>query len=112
MPRIKLEADGKTVRRDTNGNALGGLRTVFVDAPTASIVPTSLAPGGVVMNPCAYVGYQLDFDHAKLQELYRTHDGYVQAVVTSTRKLVREGFLRSEDARELVTAARHSNVLG
>jgi hypothetical protein len=110
-PRIKLEADGTTVTRDTNRNARGGLRSVFVDVPTASIMPTSLAPGGVVANPCAYVGYQLDFDEAALEELYRTHAGYVQAVVKSTKKLEREGFLLSQDARELVTAARQSNIL-
>ena len=110
-PRIKLEADGKTVTRDADGNALGGLRSVFVDAPTAGIMPTSLAPGGVVMNPCAYVGYQLDLDEARLQELYHDHAGYVRAVVKSTKKLVREGFLLPEDARELVTAARESDVL-
>ena len=31
-PRIELEADGRTVKRDANGNALGGVRSGFVSA--------------------------------------------------------------------------------
>jgi hypothetical protein len=110
--RIELEADGRTVKRDANANALGGVRSVFVDVPTASITPTSLAPGGVVRNPCAYAGYQLDFSPDKLQQLYRTHARYVQQVTKDTDNLVRERFLLRASARELVSAARASNVLG
>ncbi len=110
--RIELEADGRTVKRDANANAVGGVRSVFVDVPTASIMPTSLAPGGVVMNPCAYAGYQLDFARDKLQQLYRTHAAYVQQVTKDTNTLVRERFLLPERARALVAAARDSNVLG
>lgn len=109
--RIQLEADGRTVKRDTNGNALGGVRSVFVDVPTASITPTSLAPGGVVRNPCAYAGYQLDFGPDKLQQLYRNHARYVQQVRKNTDRLVRERFLLRASARELVSAAQASNVL-
>jgi hypothetical protein len=110
--RIELEADGRTAKRDANANALGGVRSVFVDVPTASIMPTSLAPGGVVRNPCAYAGYQLDFSPDKVQQLYRTHARYVQQVTKDTDKLVRERFLLRASARELVSAARASNVLG
>jgi hypothetical protein len=109
--RIELEADGRTVKRDANGNALGGVRSVFVDVPTASIMPTSLAPGGVVRNPCAYAGYQLDFGPDKLQQLYRTHARYVQQVRKNNDRLVRDRFLLHANARELVSAAQASNVL-
>ena len=44
--RIELADGGTTVVRDQYGNARGGFRTVFVDVPTASIMPTSRAPGG------------------------------------------------------------------
>jgi Alpha/beta hydrolase domain len=109
--RIELEADGRTVKRDGNENALGGVRSVFVDVPTESIMATSLAPGGVVRNPCAYAGYQHDFSTEKLQQLYRTHARYVQQVDKDTKRLVRERFLLPESARELVAAARDSNIL-
>jgi len=109
--RIELDADGKTVTRDATGNAVGGVRSVFVDVPTASIVPTSLAPGGVVRNPCAYVGYQLDLTQDQLQQLYGSHDGYVKKVTADTNTLVRQRFLLPDSARALVTAAKASNVL-
>jgi len=109
--RIALATDGATPERDADGNALGGVRSVFVDVPTASIMPTSLAPGGVVKNPCAYVGYQLDLSPDRLRQLYRTHAGYVAQVTKDTKRLVRERFLLPVDARALVTAAENSNVL-
>ena len=109
--RIELEPDRKTVVRDANGNALGGLRTVFVDVATATIVPTSLAPGGVVANPCAYAGYQLDFSQTKLNQLYRTHAGYVASVVTDANKLVGEHWLLPASASKLIAEAKGSSVL-
>jgi acyl-coenzyme A thioesterase PaaI-like protein len=111
-PRIQLEPDGKTVKRDANGNAVGGVRSVFVDVPTASITPTSLAPGGIVKNPCAYVGYQLDFSPARLQALYPTHARYVAEVRNDTNRLVRERFLLRDDARDLVATAEQAKVPG
>jgi hypothetical protein len=108
-PRIELDAEG-AVRRDAYGNALGGVRSVFVDVPTASIMPTSLAPGGVVANPCAYVGYQLDFNPAQLQQRYPTHRAYVHKVKKDAHKLVRERFLLRDSARELVATARSAKI--
>ena len=109
--RIALAADRTTDQRDARGNAIGGVRNVFVDVPTASIIPTSLAPGGVVMNPCAYVGYQLDFSSAQLKHLYRNHAGYVRQVTTDAAKLVRQHLLLPEDARRLVDLARQAAVV-
>jgi hypothetical protein len=63
------------------------------------------------MNPCAYVGYQLDLSQEQLRELYRTHAGYERQVAQVTTKLVRERFLLPDHAHELVGAARESDVL-
>ncbi|HEV3452642.1 MAG TPA: alpha/beta hydrolase domain-containing protein [Acidimicrobiia bacterium] len=109
--RIELESDGKTVVRDANGNALGGVRTVFVDVPTAAIMPTSLAPGGLLANPCAYVGYQLDFSQTKLEQLYRNSAGYVASVNTHANKLVSQHWLLPASASELIAEAKGSSIL-
>jgi hypothetical protein len=74
-------------------------------------MPTSLAPGGVVANPCAYVGYQLDFSQPKLEELYRTHAGYVASIVTDTTRLVGEHWLLPASAGDLIAEAKGSSVL-
>jgi hypothetical protein len=110
-PRIALAADGKTVKHDANGNAVGGVRSVFVDVPTAAITPTSLAPGGIVKNPCAYAGYQLDLSTEQLQHLYTDHAGYVEHVTKGTSQLVKERFLLPADARRLIATATASKVL-
>ena len=106
----ELTPDGTSVVNDANGNAVGGVRTVFVDVPTATIVPASLNAAGVLTSPCAYAGYQLNFSQQQLEQLYGTHGGYVSAVVQDAHQLEREHFLLSGDAKQLITDAAQSNV--
>jgi hypothetical protein len=109
--RIRLEPDGSTVVRDRDGNARGGVRTTVLDVPTATIVPTSLNPGGVAGNPCAYVGYQLNFTRELLERRYHSHGGYVRRVARVARGLVRHHWLLPADARNEVVTAVRSDVL-
>jgi hypothetical protein len=99
------------VVRDRDGNARGGLRTTVLDVPIATIVPTSLNPGGVPGNPCAYVGYQLNFSRKLLERRYHTHAGYVRRVARDARALVRRHWLLPADARNEVVTALRSDVL-
>jgi len=46
-----------------------------------------------------------------LQERYRTHERYVEAVRIAAGELVREGFLLPEDARIEIEKAEKSSVL-
>ena len=46
-----------------------------------------------------------------LEERYRTHEGFVEAVDKAARQLVKERFLDPEDAERYVAAARASDVL-
>jgi hypothetical protein len=46
-----------------------------------------------------------------LEERYRTHEGFVEAVDKAARQLVRERFLDPEDAERYVAAAKASGVL-
>ena len=46
-----------------------------------------------------------------LEERYKTHDGYVQAVRAAATKAVAEKFLLQEDADKLIAQATASNVL-
>jgi Alpha/beta hydrolase domain len=97
--------------RDRNGNASGGVRTTVLDVATATVVPTSLNPGGVPGNPCAYVGYQLNFSRDLLERRYHSHGGYVRRVVRVARSLVRHHWLLPADARNEVVTAVRSDVL-
>jgi hypothetical protein len=108
--RIQLTATTPAaVARDQFGNALGGLRTPFLDAPTATYVPFDTArPGGSVF--CILDGYNVPFDHTTLSALYRNHGQYVSQVVRETSRLVREGFWLPADARVVVDEAAHADV--
>jgi hypothetical protein len=46
-----------------------------------------------------------------LEERYKTHEGYVEAVRAAAAKAVTAKFLLQEDADKLVAAAAASNVL-
>ena len=46
-----------------------------------------------------------------LEERYRTHQGFVEAVEKAARQLVRDRFLDPEDAERYVAAARASDIL-
>ena len=57
-----------TVARDRFGNALGGLRTPFLDVPTATYAPTdAVAQDTEISGLCVLVGYNTQFSHATLQ---------------------------------------------
>jgi hypothetical protein len=46
-----------------------------------------------------------------LEERYRTHEGYVQAVSTAAAQLVKDGYLRQADADAMAQQASASSVL-
>jgi hypothetical protein len=107
----RIELAGKTVVRDANGNALGGVRTGYLDVATAAVVPTSLNPGGLPGNPCGQIGYQLNFSQQTLIALYANHGDYVNQFVKDAHRLVSERWLLSESASKDTAEAAQSAVL-
>jgi hypothetical protein len=90
-PRLRANADG-SVRRDGNGNALGGLRLPAIEVPTASY-------HGEQSNECAFTLGRTDpFDAAKLRALYPTHRRYVSLVDRAVDRASQAGFLLPTDA--------------
>lgn len=82
-PRIEVSGTGAIVR-DTFGNAAGGLRTPFVDVPTATYTPVDTVA------------------HATGQ--------YVTLVAQESNRLVREGFWLKPDAQDVIKQAAQSDV--
>jgi hypothetical protein len=76
-PMARPTADGKTVRRDAHGkrSAECAPSRQRADGEHHAHEP---APGEVVKNPRAHVGYQLNFSPAQLEQLYRSHSAYQQ----------------------------------
>jgi hypothetical protein len=97
--------------RDAFGNALGGVRTPFLDAPTATYVPTDTVTHVTTFSGfCILFGYSVPFGEDTLQALYRSHGNYVSQVAAQSSRLVREGFWLRPDAVAVTRQAAHSGV--
>jgi Alpha/beta hydrolase domain len=94
--------------RDALGNALGGVRTPYVDVPITTYTPTdTVAHTTATSGFCILDGFHTPFDQAQLGSLYRNHADYVERFALGTARLVREGFWLVPDAiRSLETAVR------
>jgi hypothetical protein len=109
-PTIDVNSAGLVVR-DSFGNALGGLRTPFVDVPTASYTPFDTVSHTTTFSPfCILYGYSTPFSQTALQSLYRTHGQYVSRVAKESHQLVREGFWLKPDAQEVIRQAAQADV--
>ena len=91
---------------DVHGNVRGGVRSPFVDVPTAQWTGTSTGPSF-----CNIAGHETSFDAAKLKSLYLTQASYVEAVSKSVAALVDERFITAEDGAKLVAEAKQLRVL-
>jgi len=110
-PRILLDRDqsndGSMMALDQYGNPQGGIRTVYVDVPTAKYVIRPAALNPVVANAAPYIAAggqnaanlmcglstaQIAFAPAKLKELYKNKQGYVKSVETRLTALEKAGW--------------------
>lgn len=123
-PPVKRAILGKAPRVDADGNELGGIPVVLRDAPLGTYLGWNVVADGFHKGKlCNYAGGMIPFEKTKaermakndprlsLEERYKTHDGYVQAVKTAAAHAVSEGFLLQGDADTLVQQAAASNVL-
>ncbi|MGE0314009.1 MAG: alpha/beta hydrolase domain-containing protein [Lautropia sp.] len=112
---------------DADGNEVGGVPVVLLDAPLGTYLGWNVTADGE--RPfhkdqiCNYVGGMVPFARTaaerlasgdprpSLEERYGSHEGYVQAVRKAAERAVREGFLLVDDAASLIAAAGASAVL-
>jgi hypothetical protein len=107
-PRLLVTEDGQGFQLDEVGNALGGIRTNYVDAPVA--VLSGLGQEGSSF--CRIFGTTRLFDGAELLELYPTHQDYLDAVNTTTQTAVDGGFILPPDAALIIADAESSDIGG
>jgi hypothetical protein len=107
-PRLALATeDPPVIARDEHGNALGGIRTPFVDVPVSAL---SGAPAPGQPPFCSSFGSTIPFDAATLARLYPDHAAYVDAFTASTEATVDAGFLLRPEADEMIAAAEQSAI--
>jgi hypothetical protein len=123
-PAIKRVFQGKAPRVDADGNELGGVPVVLRDAPLGTYLGWNIVADGFHAGEiCNYVGGMIPFAKTKaerlatgdprfsLEERYKTHDGYVEAVKAAAARAVTQGFLLQYDADALIKQAAASKVL-
>jgi hypothetical protein len=126
-PKIKQVLTMWAPKVDADGNELGGVPVVLLEAPLATYLGWNVTAGGE--RPfhkdqiCNYVGGMIPFARTaaqrkangdprlSLEERYGSHQGYVDRVVKATDYALSAGFLLAEDAEALVAAAKLSAVL-
>ena len=98
-PRISVkDADGPqpTVALDQYGNAMGGVRTFFVDYPAATYYMASIGPG-----VCTEFGHTAPFDWGRLETLYGSYKNFANKVSQSVDRSVKERWITPTDARKI-----------
>src|SRR5207237_1052492 len=108
-PHIEAVGDGTpaaTILTDEYGNALGGVRSPYVDVPIATYEGTTPGPGTCML----LWGNWKPFDHARLAQLYPTHGDYVRRVKRDAVALRAQRWLTSDDAASVIREARRAAV--
>jgi len=123
-PIVRRVVNQVAPRTDRDGNEIGGVPVVLLQAPLGTYLGWNVTATGFHMGKvCNYQGGWIPFaktlaerlakgdPRLSLQERYGTHDNYVALVRAAAASIVVQGFLLQADADALVAAAAASNVL-
>ena len=81
---------------DDFGNAVGGVRSPYLDVPTGIYHAKTPGPG-----VCGNLLNVDPFDWARLESLYGSHQGYVAKVGQAVDRLVQQGWLTRADGEKI-----------
>ena len=108
-PRLDVSAGPPiTIQRDQHGNALGGIRTPWVDVPIATF--TGQQSGGSIL--CLIFGTTTLFDAPTLAALYPTHKAFTSAYDKALKRAVKKGWILAPDAKLIKKWAADSSIGG
>jgi hypothetical protein len=126
-PRIKQVIRTLVPKVDADGNEVGGLPVVLLEAPLGTYLGWNITADGDKPfhkgKLCMYAGGMVPFAKTRaervasgdprlsLEERYADHAGYVAAVRKAAAKVTADGFLLQRDADALVKQAEGSGVL-
>jgi hypothetical protein len=81
---------------DEYGNALGGVRTPYLNVPVATY-RTTTGGGGT----CGNLAHNVPFDWMRLEKVYGSYQSYAGKVSQSVDQLVRDRWLTESDGRKI-----------
>ncbi len=105
--RLQFNATTHTFARDSVGNALGGIRTPYVDAPIATLTGDGQTTGNSF---CGLYGTTKLLDNTQLASLYSNHATYVWQVNNSVDNAIGAGFLLQPDGDLIKSWAQASSI--
>jgi hypothetical protein len=103
--RFQYDANNQLVL-DQYGNAVGGLRSPYLDVPIATY-HTGISNG---IFTCIVLGDKVPFSEQLLQQLYPDHGNYVNQVVQDAQNLFKDGFLLQHDLSKIKVQAAQADV--
>jgi hypothetical protein len=110
-PRLELTndggADGAGLRRDSDGIALGGIRTPPVDVP---IDVLSGEPGSDPSLICLLLGTTQSLPANRIADLYASRADYEQRFASGADDAIEAGFVLAEDREALLAYAQPDRV--
>ncbi len=106
-------AEALPIVRDDDGNAVGGVRTPWVDVPAATYLPHSTPrPGACLPADSApytdpafladLIGHMVPYSEGALERRYLSRSGYMTRFVARCEELVAERWLLPEEADQLI----------
>ena len=98
--RIEVDEELNNVT-DKNGNAIGGMRTPFVNCPSCAYVPYSNINGAKF----GLFGHVLPFSTEELEQKYGNLENYRKLVEEDTYKCIKEGYILAADREEIIETA-------
>jgi hypothetical protein len=84
------------IATDEFGNAVGGVRSPFLDVPTATYFATTPGPG-----TCGNLGHKDAFGWERLENVYGTSAKYATRFNQAVDRLVKERWLTESDGRKI-----------
>ena len=90
---------------DGFGNPAGGVRSPYLDVPTARWFVASSGPG-----LCFLLGFVEPFDEPQLRSLYVRHARYVEEVIRETLRSVLHRYITADDGLDIIRHAQRSDV--
>lgn len=103
-PRADRVAVPSLSLRDENDNAIGGVRTPYLDVPTGSFHVRG------INGACGLAGSKSLFSQEQLRTLYRSRARYIFEVVWRTSQLTQARWILPQDALQIMIDAIQSDV--
>ena len=95
----RIEMLNGSIVRDEHGNAKGGIRSPYVDAPTVRYIASAPTDSRNMMR--GLIGLQQPFSAEKLRSLYGTRDRYLERFAQGIDAMVADQWITATDGEKL-----------